>query len=264
MLLEEYRNQGFGKALRDILHDVLSDCGFRKVYATVPANSPPALRYLIGAGYKLEAHLKRHYHTEHDEFVLGFNLTTHRAAASEYIRQIQPVTQFSRLTRSDDEAALFLKDLFPSSYCDIDSSWAQRQIREAVASTKGRGSTFRKRAIYVGREVGIAMLALCVFKRGGAVKLLVLTRTAHQRSVGQFIRYIEQSLCATKRPKVRKVYTHVPIADTDTLEAFYSQGFHAEGVLERPYTENSDMVALAKNYVENKHERKHWQSGKIS
>lgn len=246
MFFQQYIGQGFGKELRSLLHFTFQRLGYRKVYATVPANNQAATSYLLASGYKLEAHLRRHYHDFHDEFVFGYHLMNNREGGHEFIRQIEQITKHAPLKSSSSELTSFLEEEFSASYTNVDSYWSNRQIHEAIAHTKGRGSKFRPRKIYLAYGLQLLCVGLCLLKRGGSVKIILLTRTGHQRGLTNFIIYLQKSLLSGNDQKIRKFYTHIPLADTNVIQAFYDAGFFSEGVLDRPYNDSYDLLAMAK------------------
>ena len=246
ILMEEFRSAGVGKELRRTLHAALRRNGFRKVYCTAPLKNMPAVAYLSAAGYRIEAHLRRHYHTGHDELVFGYLLSKYRGPELEFIRPITPVAKFQRIDRKTQEVLSFLQEEMSGLYCQLPEDWAIRQVREAIAAAKGRSRGKKKRVIFAGFSTRPEVVALCVLKRGGSAKVIVLTKTSHRSSLIDFILYVEKSLKAARSYDVRKIYSHVPLTDTVTTESFLESGFSIEGVLERPYNDFSEMLVLAK------------------
>lgn len=246
ILEQEFRGQDLGKYLRATLHGFLSDLGYRKVYCTAPMKNSAAINYLVSSGYRIEAHLSKHYHQGHDELVFGYIFSDSRGQHSEVTRPIEPITQMNRLTASSLEVIDFISDEFSSMYCPIDLPWAYRQVKEAVAYAKGRGDAFKPRAIYIGKGLRLLSVCLCVHKRGGGTKLVLLSKTAHQKSLSKFIDYISSSIMASRNLKSRKLYSHVPIYESVLIQAYYDCGFKSEGILDRPYNQISDMIVLSK------------------
>jgi hypothetical protein len=238
ILGEMYRHRGIGGVLRQEFHSAFLKCGYRKVFATVPANNAPALLYLLTAGYRIEAHLARQYHPDHDELVLGHMLTDTIGPGPEFIRPIMPCDEFSEVTKSGADVCGFLKEEFSAVFCPVSDTWAEKQISVALGSQ----SKFKPRRIFVGRGMGLVLLAVCLIKRGGSVKVILLSRTGHQPSIGGFLEFVKRKLTASRG--VRRIYTIVPANDVNVIESFRAFGCMPEGILGRPYNANSDMLVM--------------------
>jgi hypothetical protein len=144
------------------------------------------------------------------------------------------------------DVARFLAEEFTETFCAVPRDWAETQVTRAAEWAKGKRGAFRDRVIYTGRSAGLLAVGLCVIKRGGSCKIVLLTRTGHRKSLTEFLRYIEGSVVGAKSTRIRKLYSHVTIGDTDALGAFYDSEFRPEGVLERPFNDRTDMVVLSK------------------
>lgn len=246
ILLKNFRARGIGRRLRSLLREIGLRAGLRKIYCTAPMSNAVAIRYLTGAGYRLEAHLRRHYHTDHDEFVFGDMLSRFRAPPLEFIRPVTSFTDFRRLKAFSDEVVHFINQEFSATYCHVDREWASRQVRAAASFAKGRGPNHKPRLVYVGRGLSLLCVALCVVKRGGAVKILLLSRSCHRRSIEEFLTFVQASIERFGRFDCRKLYAHLALSDVDLVEAFLSVGFESEGVLARPYNDSTDMLVVGK------------------
>lgn len=242
MLLERYRNSGIGRKLRTAIHAILLRAGYRKVYATVPSTNAPALQYLLASGYELEAHLKRQYHPNHDEFVLGYMLSDVRGCAPEFIRPIAPAWTFEGVTLESTEVAGFLRDEFSAAYTPVSAEWASRQIRLATLT----GQMFKPRYIFAASGGRLVAVAVCLLKRGGSLKIIVLSQTAHRESLTRFIEYCVRELGGKSGVRIRRVYTLVPAGDIEIIESFRSAGFSSEGVLKQAFNAGSDDLVLGK------------------
>jgi hypothetical protein len=240
ILGETYRNRGIGGDLRQQFHAAFLKCGYRKVFATVPANNVPAVQYLLTAGYRLEAHLARQYHPDHDELVLGHMLTDTIGPGPEFIRPIMPCEDFTEVTKPSAEVCGFLKEEFSAVVCSVSDEWAEKQVSMACSSQP----SFKPRRIFVGRGMGLVLLAVCLMKRGGSVKVILLSRTGHQPSMTDFLEFVKRTLTASA--SVRRIYTVVPAYDVDVIESFRVFGCVPEGILNRPYNSNSAMLVMGK------------------
>ncbi len=246
ILFEKIRNKGVGKKLRSAIHDAARKIGYRKIYCTAPASNLSALSYLLSSGYKIEGHLERHYHSDHDEVVFGHMLNTYRESSVEFARELVQCEDFYRLKVFDQHVVNFIDANVGEILCEMPKGWSDAQVRQSSLYAQGRGSRFKPRAIYVAKSADIQMVGLCVYKRGGSAKIVFISNTSHERSMAKFIQFIEQSLLKSKKQIIRKMYSHVPLHDVNTLEAFYSLGYRVEGVLDRPYGNCMDMVVFGK------------------
>lgn len=247
VLFEGSQGKGIGQHLREVIHTCAHRIGARKVYCTAPFSKEGAIKYLLGAGYRIEAHLLRQYHDMHDELVFGYMIAKYRAPGQDFVRPVVPVHRFERVTRWSPAIANFLREEFSAAFVEVNYDWAMRQVREAIAWAKGRGSQFKARVLFVASGLGIGAMALCVLKRGGGCKITILSRTAHRRTLGEFLVQIEKKIDSSRRLRCEKKYTHLPIQDVDLIQVFVDNGYRPEGVLERPYNDSADFVVLGKN-----------------
>lgn len=246
LLKEKYRSVGVGSKLRQQLHKALSAVGYRKVYCTAPTNNEAAVGYLLASGYRIEAHLIKHYHNKHDEFVFGFPLTTTRTVRLDNMRPVVPAQKFFKLRTESASASDFLQNAFNECLCKMPPGWAFRQIKEAIQPVPRR-SKFKPRLIFLALgDLEIQAAALCVHKRGGSMKLLIVSRTSHVETLRNLINKAEVETQKEVQTRYRKLYTFVPSTDSALQSAFYAQGYYAEGILDRPYRASEDLVILAR------------------
>lgn len=85
-------------------------------------------------------------------------------------------------------------------------------------------------------------LALCLPKRGGSAKILLLTKTSHQGSLVNLLTAAAESIAEAMGSAVRRLYTQVPVADTEVINAFLTFGYRPEGVIELPFNPNTDTL----------------------
>lgn len=242
ILGDTYRRKGIGRQLRQFLHEAVRSLGYRKVFATVPADNLPAQQYLLASGYRIEAHLARPYHTGHDEIVFGCALNGKRGPGMEFIRQITPANTFERITEPLPEISAFLQTEFSSAYCKVPEGWATRQLRMASRQSE----SFKPRMAFTASNDTLLAVAICLLKRGGSAKTILLSRTGHRPSLSNFLSFVEQQLMEMAERAVRRIYTQVPINDSDLIQSFIDLGYRAEGIIEQPFSLNSDTIALAK------------------
>jgi predicted transcriptional regulator len=248
MLRPKYQRRGIGPQVRAALHEGLIRSGHRKIYCTVPANKIPVIAYLLKSGYSVEGCLKRNYHSGHDELVFGMMLyDSHRESGEPFKRSTRKIERIARLRGLSSEAVEFTQKVFTRDVAPVDSAWTLRQLGIAAGFRKGTRA-FKSRLAYVGR-IGKAILAmvLCVFKRGGSVKLVVLSETENPQSLTTLITFAEKSVLDLLPRRTRKFYAHVPLVDSKIVEAFVESDYFPEGILQRPYNDSYDYVVLAKD-----------------
>ncbi len=136
------------------------------------------------------------------------------------------------------DVSAFLREEFSAAYCGVSTDWVSRQIAFAGASHR---SQQEPRRIYIAYGLGLNALALCMIKRGGSGKVLLLSRTSHRPSMTAFLEWVCSQL---GEYGCRRVYTFVPVQDTDIMQAFLDMGCTVEGVLRRPYSPNADCLVL--------------------
>ncbi|MBZ0218606.1 MAG: hypothetical protein K8F25_18770 [Fimbriimonadaceae bacterium] len=236
-------HRGFGRKLRGQLHAALRPAGYRKVYCTVPAINDAAVRYLLGSGYRIEAHLQRQYHDGHDEFVLGYPLVDDRGPTKDFVRPNTPASRVEKISKQSLPVAAFMQQEFSISYGKLPTDWAAQQIKYAVSKTRSK-SKFKPREVYVAAaQEEVLSVALCIPKRGGGTKVLLATRTAH---IDSLVRVIQRIEFEAKKSRARKLYTLVSVVDVILQRVFYQCGFRPEGVLDRPYQPSDDLIVLSK------------------
>ncbi len=217
--------------------------GYRKVFATVPLDNVAAQQYLLASGYRIEAHLDRPYHPKHDELALGYVLDHARGPGPEFIRQITPAECFEQVSEPTPEVASFFQAEFSSGYCKVPEGWATRQLRLACCN---QDKAFKPRYMFTASGDRLLAVALCLLKRGGSAKLVMVSGTGHQPSLTHFITFAERQICECCHGQIRRAYTQIPINDTDLIQAFLDAGYRPEGVIEQAYSANSDTLVLGK------------------
>src|SRR6266446_1694787 len=106
----------------------------------------------------------------------------------EYIRQITPFHELIKVVEPFSEIASFLRDEFSASYCRVSDEWVAKQLRLALDA----GSSFKPRHIFAAYGGCLLALAICLPKRGGSVKVVLLTRTGHQPSLINLLAFASQ------------------------------------------------------------------------
>ena len=91
VLLQAYQQRGFGAAVRNAIAVRAAKHGARKLYCTCPDNDQRVAAYLLRAGYRIEAHLWKHYTRRNGELVFGFSI----AESASIPRSSLPRSNFS-------------------------------------------------------------------------------------------------------------------------------------------------------------------------
>lgn len=246
VIVPNRRNQGVGTRMRDELHAFARKLGLRKVYCTTSTDPDPRVSYLVRAGYRVEAHLSKQYHSAHDEFVFGKLLVQPEPMQRQRQAGTNSVDRIERVELYSDRAVRFLrKEIGILGYC-VPEEWAERQVRLAAAFAKGRAQSEKPRVIIVGlRERSVECGVVCLPKRGGACKLLVLPGRATRESIVRVLRRTIYRIARFRMLSPAKVYTLVPLDHGFLIDPLCSLGFIAEGILRRPVSDYCDALVLS-------------------
>jgi hypothetical protein len=222
----------------------LAAAGYRKVYCTAPTTKPAAVSYLLKTGYRIEAHLSRQYHHAHDELVFGTELQAGSVPQAIPSRPILIGPEITKVgAENAAEAAAFLQREFEASYFRVTPAWVARQI--AIAQKPGKQG-LKPRFVFAATGVCLVALCICILKRGGAAKLILLSGTSHVGTLTSLITAVSKEARRLTNGATKRTYTHVPVMDGDLLSAFLSMGYRPEGVIRQPFRRSVDVVALAK------------------
>jgi hypothetical protein len=237
------RGHGLGLAFRLLVETHYSEA--RKYYNTLPEENASALKYVVKAGYRVEAHLQKQYRIQHGELVVGKIVRT--TSLQHPAITIADMTS-ERLQLVDGENLSFgelrsaIVHLLSPWYDDIDDGFV-----EGVRSGMESGSDLSKKAkrVMVGYRSGIPTgIVVATPKRGGSLKCspLIVARQDTE-SVRQLI---ESALLCFPDGQHRKVYSHIPLSAPWLIEGLSRLGFKPEGVLREPYKAGVDMIVFAK------------------
>ncbi len=245
LLKPDFQGKGLGPRFRMALDEFLKSGGARKSYSTIPDAHSAAIRYLLKSKHTVEAHLRRHYTSKHNDLVFGRILDRPGVKATKGPTRRSSGT---RLSVSDNIERYenfrdFILETMPAWYDGIDESFA-----ESVYSAQGRYSptdlSKKGKKVFLGNEGDeIFVTLICSIKRGGAVKLSPLLTKVDAKSSEVVLEAAESHFLSL--PRVRKLYSLVPSLDSDLVGLFTGKGYQAEGLLREPYKPGVDMVVYA-------------------
>jgi hypothetical protein len=246
VLLPRKRKRGWGSAARRAIAEKASRERIRKLYCTCPDWDLPVVNYLLRAGYRIEAHLARHYTNRNGELVFGLQLSNHiRLTDVEYsARQQMAATPVDLSNIRKTEIIRAFRTLFSATWCKLDTATASKIISGYFRKPNRVGYEDKPITIVaVAASKKILALVLLVPKRGGAVKALLLSKTANHLALDQLICLAEERVKSGRR---RKLYFIHPIGDTDIISALVRHGYVTEGVLRSPYRQGQDAAVYAR------------------
>lgn len=244
ILFKEYQNKGYGRATRTAIEDHVRSQKMRKVYCTAPQSSFEVIKYLLSSGYRVEAHLDRHYARDHGDIVFG--------------KLIGPGVEQQKLRKPDSdrhgklckpdyfekgELAKAIKSLFAKTWFKIDLEFAQKIVDDSLDdNASGYEEKPKWLACLSDGDICIGA-AILLPKRGGAIKTLVVRGTSDRGSLKRLIKSAEE---LAKEQSRRKIYFLHPIADHEVIDLLIDGGYLPEGLLRAPYVDGRDVVVYSK------------------
>src|SRR5439155_25038823 len=156
VLLPGKRKLGWGSAARRAIAEKAKSEGIRKLYCTCPDWDMSVVSYLLRAGYKIEAHLARHYTPRNGELIFGLQLANHSQAAGTHYRArlevaAKPIAA-SNFRKAEVVSAF--KNLFSDTWARVSAATASQMI----------GGYFRPSKRMTYEEKPIALLAIATRK----------------------------------------------------------------------------------------------------
>lgn len=240
ILLEEHRGEGIGQYVRTAVERRILFQGYRKVYCTAPTVSPSVIRYLQKSDYRIEAQLSKQYTHEHDELVFGKLLLTDLPELF-----LNPINGSGRAGRvicsSSNEIQEPIQDiagLLRQAWFPFDDAAADRVAEEVVSERSGSIRKPKNGVVLLSGDqvVGIALL---LPKRGGSVKVLIISGTNHTPSLE---RLVEAACAKASELGGRRAYVLHPVGDARTIGILRRNAFMPEGLLVAPYAPGQDLV----------------------
>lgn len=243
LLLDRHRRRGYGQAVRRAIEEHARKAGARKVYCTSPDNARNVIGYLLTAGYRIEAHLERHYSVNHGELVFGKTLSAKESFSLPFHRDnAWSAAVIDAADIAEDTAVAELQRLFTNAWFPVGESFAQSIVRDAARDTDEYAE--KPKYLFMLRSgndyVGAAIL---LPKRGGALKAMCMSETAHSPSIMRLLDGCEELALRLRR---RKLYFLHQAADIEIVKMLRGREFEPEGILRGPYAPGQDVVVLAK------------------
>jgi len=233
---------GFGRSAGDCREGPIG--GNSKIVLHLPRLGRVSCQLLAAGRLQDRSAPSASLHTE--ELIFGLQLANHAQAAdtryptrSEIAGKPIAASKFSKA-----EVISAFKNLFSNTWARVSAATASQMI----------GGYFRRSKRMTYEEKPIALLAiatrkrlvglvLLVPKRGGAVKALLMSETAHRDTLHGLLAFAEDAVRAAGR---RKLYFLHPIADYEMISLFVARGYTAEGVLRSPYRQGQDATVYSR------------------
>jgi len=214
------------------------------VYCTAPQNSFEVIKYLLSSGYRVEAHLDRHYARDHGDLVFGKLI----GPGVEQQKSRKPNSnQSGKLCEPDyfvrKELSNALKRLFANTWFEIDLEFATKIVDDSLDSSVTSYEEKPKWLMCLRDGDSCIGAAIMLPKRGGAIKALIARGTSDRGSLKQLIKKTEE---IAKEQSRRKIYFLHPIADHEVIDLLIAGGYLPEGLLRAPYVDGRDVVVYSK------------------
>lgn len=236
------QGQQMGTAFRILVEQRYPNA--RKAYNTLPDYNWAALRYVLQAGYRVEAHLRDQYRVGTGEFVVGKVLRpTTYSIKSDYSGYVDGCIVIRDSSFLPPSVICSLAEKFlAKQYDEIDSNFVESLLLATQAPPQF-SSKFKKVLVALrgGEPIG---LIIATPKRGGALKCSPLAVQAED--VDSMRRLLASAVESFPDKALRKVYLHIPLSSHWMVDTALSLGFLVEGVLREPYREGLDFAVLGR------------------
>lgn len=248
ILLENYRNHGLGKVVRQIIEDRVINHGASKIYCTCPANTSPILSLLLSCNYRIEGHLKNQYSDTTDELVLGKELRETQifhGLPKRILSNPGHVSNHEDSTGKDLSAEA--AELLPYAGIQIPIKTISKILKNSLHKnrqpfTKSFQATYPlkpRQIIFVwsaNKLIGISIISL---KRGGSARAILAIKSTHTPTIDKLINAIIDACNAAYR---KKIYIIHPVEDIIIAQRLRLTGFVIEGILRSPYFGGQDSA----------------------
>ena len=243
VLLKRFRGYGYGLATRRAIEVFVEKRACRKLYCTCPDNALNTLKYLLCAGFTIEAHLKQHYSESHGEIVLG-KAIENQECLPKFHKIILPNASDFPVDRPKvkfNKSESFFRWALKHYWNLVDKDLAGNIVTNANL----KKSTYEEKPVdilffsHLNQTLGAAIL---IPKRGGAVKVLWFPYSSISHYEYMLIE-IEKYLSIKSR---RKIYFVHPLVDIYAINFLKSKEYISEGILKEPYSAGRDALVLSK------------------
>jgi RimJ/RimL family protein N-acetyltransferase len=243
VIVPDRRGDGYGTAFRLLVEKQYPQA--RKAYNTLPDDNLAALKYVLKAGYQIEAHLREQYRVGAGELVVGKLLDSPTTPPLLPNRPMIRGRVYVTSGRDLDQATLqqATTDLLSDYYSALDPGFVSGLIK----GMQGPFSLSRKSkqvflAIRADHPVGLLIVTP---KRGGAVKCApLIVRGDDEESFRLLLDAADQAF--PDRPN-RRFYLQLPLYSPVLIALARTLGYEIEGVLREPYRRGVDLLALGRS-----------------
>lgn len=246
ILLTRYRGRGIGSAVRMALDTYAESHKARKLYCTSPDTDFSVISYLLRAGYRIEAHLQQQYTKRNGELVFGKKLGHAVKHSTPIPSRIKRAGCVQVIAKTLDKTLLTaFREMFSRDWLEITDERAKAIVQAGISETQKSYEEKPVRLVGARTEDGVWLsFILLIPKRGGAIKAIFLTSTAHELTNTRMIQEAERYGSVLNK---RKIYFCHPAQDTLIVSLLKDMGYFCEGLLNGPYRPNVDVLILSKN-----------------
>lgn len=246
MFFESHRANGYGQIFRHALDKRLRQEKQRKVYCTSTVTNREVIGYLLRSDYRIECQLQSHYGM-FDELVFGKLLAPETKLPLDY--------KFPAATRApsclihhdpsefEKHLAVFMQREFSRDIAQIDLKIAKNFIKDACRKIDLTYEEKPKKLIFATLSSSVSILCICLPKRGGALKSVLLSSISCSNAVSKVVLAVEKYARSEGR---HKLYFTVPEFRQDLTITLKDLGYRTEGILRSPYKKSVDIFLMAK------------------
>lgn len=244
LFFEEFRNDGYGYLLRTAIENRVRRKGFKKVYCTATISNKRVVNYLLSSGYKIEVQLSKQYGL-HDELIFGkfVDESKKRIVKKDSLHSRGGTCRkVDRHDAKNPTLINFIREEFSKDIIKISKKNSEAFI---VAGLEEETSYLKKtkRLFIAENRNEVLAAAICLPKRGGAQKIVLLSRTENLKTLAHLLKLIESD---AKQKGRKKLYITLPENKRSLHDLLIKNGFLLEGFLEQPYKRNVNVYIYSK------------------
>jgi predicted transcriptional regulator len=245
ILFSKNRRKGYGSATRAAIEEhVKTKKGVRKLYCTCPDDDEAVLRYILKAGYTVEAHLKSHYHKNHGELVLGkfvYPPKSPSESVAEIGQELCSVESVDAFPQA--ELKKLTLQLARTKFPKITAEQVRKILDRANSDINTPIENKPLRVFCLKRGTSCKGLLLLIPKRGGAIKGLIFSETTNESTLKEILKRAEDFV---REATGRKIYFLSSVDSVVVNRFLRSQGYFLEGALKEPYKPGDDVLILSR------------------